>query len=376
MAIFKGGIFTKRRELDSFFVNSYGNAQTRGVYTFTIDVETGEIFFKSHFKTPTNPIYSFNYGRFVCTTYKNRTGALSDGGVCSYTSTAQTLSLVSRVTDEGKTYMHGCVNGDDVSADKFFGVDYYNGEIMVARIVKKKLNKVIYVHKLEGVGVDPIRQTQSHPHYVGFTPDNQLYVVDLGLDRVIVFDVQEDGTLVEDVDVSFDVTPGYGPRQMTFNKEGTIAYVVNELVNTICVYHYENKTFTFMQEIDSYDKEKFPEEDNLVSEFKLTEDGLLAVVLNRGHDSVTLFSINEDGSLTYQDFVDTSANPRCLEIFRDRWIVVGCQKGGIIEVVEISREKNGLLFERDYSYLIAEPVCINEFFDILERKGTTNNSGV
>lgn len=368
MAIFKGGIFSKRRELDSFFVNAYGNNQTRGIYTFTIDVETGELFFKTQFKTPTNPIYSFNYGRFVCTTYKNRTGSAIDGGVCSYASTAQTLSLVSRISDEGKTYMHACVNGDDVTADKFIGVDFYNGEIMVAKIAKKKLVKVLNVHKLEGKGVHPTRQDQPHPHYVGFTPDNQLYVVDLGLDKVFVFDIQEDGTLIEDEGVSFKLPDGYGPRQMVFNNEGTYAYVVNEIVNTISVYSYDNHTFTFVQEIDCYDKEKYPDEQSMAAEFKLTKDGLFGFVLNRGHDSMTLYSVNPDGTLTYQDFADTSGNPRCLEIFRDRWIVVGCQKGGIVEVVELSREKNGLLFERDYSYLVSEPVCINEFFDILERR--------
>lgn len=368
MAIFKGGIFSKRLELDSFFVNSYGNNQTRGVYTFNIDVATGELFFKTQFKTPTNPIYSFNYGRFVCTTYKNRTGSISDGGACSYTSTAQTLSLVSRITDDGKTYMHACVNGDDVTADKFVGADYYNGEIMVGKLLKKKLTTVMNVHKFEGVGVHPIRQTQSHPHHVGFTPDNQLYVVDLGLDKIHIFDLQEDGTLVEDTNVSFQVPAGHGPRQMTFNEEGTIAYVINELVNTISVYAYKDYTFTFIQEVDSYDKVKFPDEENLVAEFKLTKDGQFGLILNRGHDSLSLFSVNEDGTLTYQDFVDTSANPRCLEIIRDRWVVIGCQKGGIIEVAEISREKNGLLFEKEYSYLVAEPVCITEFVDILERK--------
>ncbi len=369
MPIFKGGMFSKRRELDSFFVNSYGNEQTRGVYTFNIDVHTGEIFFNKQFKTPTDPIYSFNYGRFVCTTYKNRTGTSQDGGICSYASTAQTLALASRMTDGGKTYMHACTDGDDTVAAKVFGADYYNGEIMVGKIHKRKLTRRLYVHKLTGSSIHPTRQTMPHPHHVDFTPDGKLYVVDLGTDKIMFFDVEEDGTLILDEGMSFMSKAGSGPRQMVFNNNGDVAYVVNELVNTIDVYSYEKQKFTLIQTIDTYDKEAYPDEDSLAAEFTLTEDGMFAVVLNRGHDSMTLFSVNqENGHLEYRDFVDTSPNPRSLELFRDRFIVIGCQKGGIIEVAEISREKDGLLFDKGYSYLINEPVCIRKFFDITARR--------
>lgn len=355
---------------ESFFVNSYGNDQTRGVYTFKIDVDTGKLHFKTYFKTPTDPTYSFNYGRFVCTTYKNRTGTTGDGGICSYTSTADTLALVSRISDNGKTYVHACTNGDDKTANKVFGVDYYNGQIMVGSIVKKKLTRVLSVYTLEGKSIDPIRQNVPHPHYVGFTPElDKLYVVDLGLDKVLLFDVSEDGTLVLDEMHSFDLTPGTGPRQMTFSKDGKYAYVVGELTNTIHVYQYQDHTFTLVQTVDTYDKEEYPDETSVAGEMTFLENGDYLFVTNRGHDSVTCFKVDlETGKLSYRDFADTSPNPRAIHVFKDRWLVVGCQKGGIIEVVEFSKEKDGLLFDRDYSYAINEPVCITKFVDITDRK--------
>ena len=36
----------KRRITKGFFANSLGNKQTRGIYTFQIDVENGELIFK------------------------------------------------------------------------------------------------------------------------------------------------------------------------------------------------------------------------------------------------------------------------------------------------------------------------------------------
>lgn len=369
MAFFKGGIFSKRRELESFFVNSYGNDQTRGVYTFNIDIDTGELFMNHHFKTPSDPMFSFNYGRFVCTTYKNKSGSTNDGGVCSYASTAQTLGLVSRVSNQGKTYMHACTNGDDITADRFIGVDYYNGEIMVVEISKKKLKKVLCTYKLSGRSVHKERQTMPHPHFVCMTPDfKKVIVVDLGLDKIMLFDLNEEGTLILDEKHSFCVEAGSGPRSLTFNGDGTMAYVVNELTNTIDCYQYDNYVFNKLNTIDTYDKERFDNETSLASDFILTEDQQYALVLNRGHDSISLFKVLENGLLQYLDFADTSSNPRCMEIFRDRYIVIGCQKGGILEVVELSREKDGLLFGRNHSYLVNEPVCIRKFIDITQRK--------
>lgn len=356
----------RKRITESFFVNSYGNDQTRGLYTFQIDVENGELLFKKHFKTPTNPTYSFNYGRFVCITYKNKTGTASDGGICSYASTADILALVSRLSDKGKTYMHAITNADDEKANRIFAVDYYNGEIMTGLIEKRKLIRVLSVYSLQGHSIDPIRQAMPHPHFVGFTPDQQkLYVVDLGLDKILLFDINEDGSLVMDEKHSFLVTPGSGPRKMMFSKNGKFAYIVNEISNTIMVYSYDNYNFTWLQTVDTYDKHQFPDETSLASQLIFTEDEEYAIVANRGHDSLCSFKVDkETGMLTYVDFVDTSPNPRDIAIFKDRWIVIACQKGGIMEVVELSKEKKGMLFEKDYTYMVNEPICITKFRDI------------
>lgn len=363
------GMMGKKRITKSFFVNSYGNTQTRGVYTFKIDVDNGELMFRKYFNTPTDPSYSFNYGRFVCTTFRNRTGSVGDGGICSYASTAESLSLVSRLSDKGKTYVHACTNGDHETADKVFAVDYHNGQVMVGKIEKKKLKYVLSVYSIEGNSVHPTRQTLPHPNYVGFTPDGKLYVVDLGIDKVLFFDVKDDGNLLLDEEASLVVPAGSGPRKMIFSKNGKFAYIVNELSNTIMVYAYQDTTFTHVQTIDTYDKETFPNEESLAGQFVFSNDEKFAFVSNRGHDTVSSYIVDsETGELTYRDFVDTSSNPIDLYIINNHWIVIACQKGGNVEVAEYLAEKNGLLFETKYSYLISEPICITEFVDIMERK--------
>ena len=355
------GLFGKKRVTESFFVNSYGNDQTRGIYTFQVDIENGEILYKKHFKIPSDPVYSFNYGRFVCVTYKNRTGTSGDGGICSYAATADILALVSRISDKGKTYMHACANGDHETADKLYAVDYYNGEIMVAKIDKKKLVAPIFNYKLEGHSIDPKRQNQPHPHFVDFTPDGKrLIVVDLGLDKVLLFKM-EAKEIILDEEHSFDLEPGSGPKKIMFNQAGTIAYVLNELSNTICVYKYNDLKFELIQTIDTYPKDEY-DEPSLAGQMLFSEKEERIFVTNRGHDSLALFLVDQEtGLLTYKDFVDTSPNARDIAIFKDRWIVAVCQKGGVVESYEYRDERGGMLFETKYSYLVSEPVCITKF---------------
>lgn len=357
------GIFGKKRVTKGFFVNSYGNNQTRGIYTFHIDIDNGELLFKKHFQTPTDPVYSFNYGRFVCMTFRNRTGSATDGGVCSYASTMETLALVSRVSDEGKTYVHGCTNGDVETADKLFCTDYYNGEIMVASIKKKKLVRPIFKYKLEGHSIDPIKQTLPHPCYVDFTPDKQrLYVLALGLDKILLFDVKDDGTLILDEEHSFDVEAGSGPKKMMFNARGDRAYVLNELSSTIYVYEYHDLHFKLIQTIDTYPKDE-DDVQNFAGQMKFGIDEEYIFITNKGHDSLVLMKVNDDGTLTYLDFADTSPNPCDLEVFENKWIVVCCQKGGIVESYRFTHDKGGLVIETNYSYMVNEPVCITPFIN-------------
>lgn len=357
----------KRRITKGFFANSLGNKQTRGIYTFQIDVENGELIFKKYFITPTDPVYAFNYGRFSCITYRNRTGSVDDGGICSYAATAETLALASRVTDKGKTYVHACANGDVETADKVFCVDYFNSEISVISIIKKKLIKCISHFKLNGSGKDPVKQAQPYPTYVSFLPDeDKLYVVCLGLDQVCFFDVGEDGTLTLDNVHTLQLEPGCGPKKMIFNQKGDRAYVMNELNSTICVYKYDHLNFELIQTIDSYPKDDDPELVSSLSDIKFNSDDSHLYAINKGHDSLVLFEVNEDGTLTYIDFEDTSYDPVDMLVYNEEgneWIVVACQKGGIVESYRFGKEKGGQVYETEYSCMVNEPVCLTPFIN-------------
>lgn len=351
--------FGKRRKVKPIFVGSYGNDLTRGMYVFHLDIDNGELLKKKFYKSLANPTALFKRERFIYVCYKNNTGELTDGGLWQYASMDLQFGLAARVSNKGKTFMDAFVNEDRTYA---YAVDYYNNEIVTIPISKQKIVRVSQVLSHEGNGPVPRRQDMPHPHFIDETPDHQrIFVCDLGTDEVVLYSVQDDGKLVRDNEHSIHLKPGSGPKKMVFSPNGKFAYVLNELSNTVAVYKYDQCQLTFVQEIDSFDKEDFSGQ-SLAGDILVDENGKYLFASNRGYDSVSVFEINQEtGELTYIDFVDTDENPRSMILVNNRWLVVACQKGGTLETFEIrDDESKGVLFETHFSYMVGEPVCMVE----------------
>lgn len=362
--------FGRRRNVDSFFVCSYGSKQTRGIVTFEIDLDKGELIYRKLFKTPTDPVFAFRYGRMACITYKNRTGTDLDGGVCSYAMAAPgALALASRVSDYGKTYIHGCPHEDNTETPRMYFADYYNGEIVAIKALKKKMTRVLGSYQFEGHGAHPTRQALPHPRYMDFVPDrSRLFVVDLGLDQVSFFDVSNpDDVFQLDEEHTLHVEPGSGPKKMMFNRAGNRAYILNELTNTIMVYKYENLTFELIQTISTLPDEDNVNPNSLAGQMIFNDTEKYMFVTNCGDDSVVLLEVNEtDGTLTYLDFIDTSGDPADIVIYNDKWIVVACQKDNLLESYELVHGRRTTMIETGYTYNVSAPAMICKFRKVHE----------
>ncbi len=351
----------QRRRTDSFFACLHGNKQTRGIHTFQVDLDTGEILPKHLFSTPVDPNYAFNYGRFVCVTYRNQQGVGAQGGINSYTASADLLALVSRASDQGKTYVHGCANGDDTTATYIFVADYHNGEVASIKIVKKKLVKIKDTFAQEGSSVDHKYQSGSHPVFVhAYEGTNKIVYLDLGLDEVVFLDYDEEGKFTKDETHSFKVKPGNGPKKMVFTKDGRHAYILNQVASTVELYEVDGYDFKLIQTVDSYNKE-IGEAQNIATNIAINDKEDHLFVTNSGDDSIVLFDINEDCTLAYRDFCDTSKDPIDLIIYEDTLAVVACSDGSSIESYRVLEGKKVILQDLGHGYQVHEPVCLTKF---------------
>lgn len=149
---------------------------------------------------------------------------------------------------------------------------------------------------LEGTpGPHRTQQTSAHPHDIAFDPRGRLFLVpDKGLDRVFVFRVDERrGTLVPGTPPSVATRRGAGPRHAAFHPTGPHAWVLNELDSTITTYRFDAETggLAPRQVIPTLPPSHTG--DNTTSEIAVAPSGRFVYASNRGHDSITIFGVDE-----------------------------------------------------------------------------------
>ncbi|MFB6173236.1 MAG: lactonase family protein [Halobacteriales archaeon] len=140
------------------------------------------------------------------------------------------------------------------------------------------------------------RQTEPHPHSINPGPENRFaYVPDLGADRVYVYGLDPAGTLDPADPPFFETHAGAGPRHMDFHPNGRWAYVINELDSTLTAVERDPETGA-LSEIGTVGT--LPPEfegENTTAEVQVHPSGEYVYGSNRGHDSIAVFAIDDEG---------------------------------------------------------------------------------
>ena len=351
------GLFSRTKTVDIFFVGSEGTDLDRGIYAFYLNVDNGDIIKKSFVKSLASPLAMNRNGRFMYLTYRNGTGRAQDGGVWQYACMELQLGLAARVGNEGRTYVQTVINKE---RDYAYAIDYYNGEVVTLPIKGSKIIRVSKTIKLEGHSIDPIKQTESHPSFMTFTPDGtKLVVANLGGDEIIFYDEGEKGELIKDEELSFKVEAGSGPSKIVYSHNRKFAYILNEISSAVSIYSVKHNKFTKVDEILTYSKEEF-DGVNTPVDMLITENSHYVFVLNKGDNTIVVFERDQEtGKLTRADCMETDEGPKSMLLFRDKWLVIACKQGGSLESFEIKEnEKRAVLYETHSTFTIHAPVCM------------------
>lgn len=196
----------------------------------------------------------------------------------------------------------------------------------------------------KGSGPFERRQSSSRAHCISFTPDNKfMLVTDLGGDSINGFRLIEGDEVPVKPTPDFVVrlVPGSGPRHIVFNKTGDIAYMINEISDTVTVLEYDGYRFNPIQYIAA---------DNSMAhgagDIKLSEDGsMLYASLRLKNDGIASFRIDStNGKLTYLKHTPTGIHPRNIHITPDgKRMLVACRDSNCVEVYSIEGENLELI---------------------------------
>lgn len=335
------------------FIGTYTKGDSKGIYSFQLDTETGtlnNIKLAAELENPTYLTISRDQ-KFLYSVIKDG----ESGGIASFSiSKGKELQFINSTLSEGAPPCHVSTNenGTVLSANYHKGtVDYYkltnNGGILPATSIVEH----------EGTGPDP-RQEKAHTHYADFTPDGKYIVaVELGIDKIFTYHLEKDNLIEE---TRFETKPGSGPRHLVFHPRESYAYVMTEFSSEVIVlkYNSEDGQFEQRQSISTL-PENFTG-NNQGSAIHISSDGKFVYAANRGHDSIAVFKVHpQTFELSFIEHTSTEGNwPRDFVLDpTEKYLIVANQNSSNLVLFSRDIETGKLsLLQKDVA--VPDPVCV------------------
>ncbi|GER66788.1 hypothetical protein BpJC4_12590 [Weizmannia acidilactici] len=337
------------------YVGTYTKGASEGIYTFTLDPGKKQIENVKVAAKLDNPTY-------VNITKDNRNLYAvvkegGQGGVAAFSVNAETGELIelNRQLSDGASPCHVSV---DAAKQTVVSANYHKGTVSAYTVNDDgSLQQAASVIHHTGSGPNRERQEKSHVHFTGFTPDEKYVVaVDLGNDTVTTY-AHGNGKLTEAAVLS--VRPGSGPRHLAFHPNRKFAYVMTELSNEVIALEFDEASGTFKElQYISAIPEDFTE-NSQGSAIHLSSDGRFVYAGNRGHDSIAVFAVKEDGKLSLVEYTPTEGNwPRDFVLDpTEQFVVASNQNSGTLVLYARDAETGKLtLLQKDIP--VPDPVCV------------------
>jgi 6-phosphogluconolactonase len=342
-----------------FYLGPYTKAgKSEGIYTSTIDTETGKLtppVLAVKAKNPSFLAISPN-GRFLYAAMEDKSGAVGAFAIQA----DGTLQELNVLPSGGAGACHVWV---DATGRNVLVANYSDGSIAVLQTREDgSLERQSAYEKFTGSGPHPTRQKQSYGHAVYTDPSNQfVYACDLGADKVWAFAFDAQWGTLKALEPAAGITPpGEGPRHLAFHPSGEHVYVANELGLSVTHFTRNVKTGELTpQETFPTMPEGAPREDVKVSEIHLHPSGQWLYVSNRGRDTYAVYRVKPDGSLAWAEEPHAYVKvPRGFHIDpTGRWLISAGQDDDKVQVLKID-PASGMLTRTGEEITVGNPVCV------------------
>ncbi|MEZ5303775.1 MAG: lactonase family protein [Verrucomicrobiales bacterium] len=226
--------------------------ESKGIYRADFDPETGKLTDPALAAETPNPsflaiapggqsLYAVNeLGTF---------GGDPGGGITAFSVDAGTgaLAELNAANTGGGAPCHVVVD----KAGKHALVANYSGGSVAAFALKPggALGARTAFIQHEGSSVDQRRQEAPHAHSINLDAANRFaFAADLGCDKVFAYRFDPESGALSAADPAFaPVAPGAGPRHFAFHPDGTRAYVINEMHQTVTAFAYDPEMGTLAE---------------------------------------------------------------------------------------------------------------------------------
>ena len=341
-----------------FYVGCYTKpGGAKGIYHYKLNLESGQITGGTLVAEAKDPTFLAVHPNGDVLYAANE---VNGGAVSAYAIEADgTLKPINQQSAKGDGTCHLTVDG----SGKVVLAANYGGGSIVALPIKEDgaLGEATAFVQHTGSSVNAARQKAPHAHAI-YADHNEkfVYACDLGLDKVLIYRLGENGTLTAANPPHAEVPPGSGPRHLAFHPNGGYAYVINEMLNTISVFKHDEDTGALesIQLVPTLPPDFKGR--NSTAEIFVHPNGRFVYGSNRGHDSIAVFAVNEQtGQLKAIDHTPTGGKtPRNFAIDpTGMWLIAANQDTNDFHVFKID-PASGKLAATPHSAQVGAPVCV------------------
>ena len=347
------------------FVGTYTRTTSEGIYVYRMDNSTGvleRVAVTGGIKNPTFLALSPDNSHLYAVAEINEHCGRPTGAVYSYSVSPDSgdLAYVNQQSTGGPGPCHLTV---DATGAHVIVANYQGGSICVLPIqTDGSLGEMSEFIQHEGSSVNSHRQGEPHAHSVNLDPNNRfIYAPDLGMDKVMIYQLDLDsGNLLANKPAFVQVAPGAGPRHFAFHPDGTRAYVLNEIGNTVTAFNWdpESGSLEEFQTVTTLPADFL--ETSHTADLHIHPNGRFLYGSNRGHDSIAIFEIDPDtGGLTPRGWASTQGRtPRNIAIDPSgQFMLAENQDSDSIFTFRINDE-TGMLITTGSVIKVPMPVCI------------------
>jgi len=327
------------------YIGTYTNTKSKGIYVSRLDLDKGTLSAPVLAAESSNPsflaVHPTRDWLYAVNEIGNYEGKPS-GSVSAFSVNRESgaLTAINKQPSVGGGPAHLIV---DHGGRNVLVANYGGGSVAVLPInTDGGLKAASAFVQHTGSSVNPDRQKEPHAHSVNVdASDRFAYVADLGLDKIMIYRLDAaKGTLVA-ADPAFAATaPGAGPRHFALHPKQGFAYVINEMQNSVTAYTRDAKTgaLTMLQTVSTLPPDVKAQPNFSTAEVLVHPSGRFLYGSNRGHDSISLFTIDQSsGRLTFVETVPTGGStPRGFGIDpTGAYLIAGNQRSDSVVVFRI-----------------------------------------
>ena len=365
LAAFAPGPLQAARKTSKFlvYVGTYTGPQSKGIYAYRFDAASGALDSLGLAGETVNPSWVTIHPnrRYLYAVSELGNDGKANGAVTAFSIDPKTAALtrLNSVSSGGGGACHVVV---DKTGKTLMVANYGSGSVAAFPVHPDgTLGEPPVLIQHRGSSVDPRRQRGPHAHGVFLSADNRfLFVPDLGLDQVLSYRLDAARSSLSPNDPPYaPIPPGSGPRHLAFHPKGKFAYVVDEMKSTVTAFRYDaaRGALSQIQNISTLPKD-FTGVDNS-AEIAVDAKGRFVYASNRGHDSITVFSVGGDGMLAVVENTPSGGKaPRSFGLDpTGAYFLSANQNTDNIALFRVDA-KTGRLTATGKSVEVSKPVCV------------------